>query len=184
MLLVNKEEGLTKFTKGVKVPEMIISTLFLVSGIYLLTQVPVINMLLIIKIVVVFASIPIAVIGFKKRNKGLAVVSFIMIVAAYGLAEVSHKKAMETDVAKTSTTTTGNSASKGQEIYTSHCSRCHGDDGKLGMSGAADLSVSTIDMQTKINIIKNGKNGIMPAYTTIGDDQIKAVAEYIETLKK
>src|SRR5471030_1312663 len=77
MLLANKEEGLTKFTKGVKVPEMIISTLFLVSGIYLLTQVPVINMLLIIKIVVVFASIPIAVIGFKKRNKGLAVVSFI-----------------------------------------------------------------------------------------------------------
>ena len=183
MLLANKEEGLTKFTKGVKVPEMIISTLFLVSGIYLLTQIPSINMLLIIKIVIVFASIPIAVIGFKKRNKALAVVSFIMIVGSYGLAEVSHKKATEAEAPKADISVDSNGMS-GQKIYTEHCSRCHGDDGKLGMSGAADLSVSTLDIPARIDVIKNGKNGIMPAYVTIGDDQIKTVAEYIESLKK
>lgn len=182
MLLANKEEGLTKFTKTVKVPEMIVSTLFLITGIYMLTQIPQINMLLIIKIVVVFASIPLAVIGFKKRNKTLAVLSFIMIVAAYGLAEVSKKQSDKVDASQVVSPVVG--AVNGQEVYVAHCSRCHGDDGKLGMSGAADLSVSTMDMATKMDVIKNGKNGIMPSYVTIGDEQIKAVAEYIETLKK
>jgi uncharacterized membrane protein SirB2 len=182
MLLANKEEGLTKFTKTVKVPEMIVSTLFLITGIYMLTQIPQINMLLIIKIVVVFASIPLAVIGFKKRNKTLAVLSFIMIVAAYGLAEVSKKQSDKVDASQVVSPVVG--AVNGQEVYVAHCSRCHGDDGKLGMSGAADLSVSTLDLATKMDVIKNGKNGIMPSYVTIGDEQIKAVAEYIETLKK
>ncbi|MES2395188.1 MAG: SirB2 family protein, partial [Bacteroidota bacterium] len=72
LLLSNKNEGLAKFTKVVKVPEMIVSTLFLVTGIYLLTQIPEIKTLLIIKIVAVLISIPLAIIGFKKKNKVLA----------------------------------------------------------------------------------------------------------------
>ena len=63
LLLANKEEGLTKFTKSIKVPEMIVSTLFLLTGIYMLTQIPIINTLLIVKICIVFISIPVAVVG-------------------------------------------------------------------------------------------------------------------------
>jgi uncharacterized membrane protein SirB2 len=177
LLLSNKEDALTKFTKSVKVPEMIVSTLFLLSGIYLLTQVPSINMFLIIKIIIVFASIPLAVIGFKKKNKGLAVVSFILIVAAYGLAEMSKKKSSKVVTSNTVATT-------GEGIYTANCSRCHGDDGKLGLAGAVDLSMSTMDLVTKVNVITNGKNGIMPAYGMLGEEQIQAVAAYTETLKK
>ena len=66
LLLANKNEGLAKFTKTVKVPEMIISTLFLLTGIYMLTQIPEIKTLMIIKIIVVLAAIPLAIIGFKK----------------------------------------------------------------------------------------------------------------------
>jgi L-cystine uptake protein TcyP (sodium:dicarboxylate symporter family) len=55
LLLLNKQETLMKFSKMVKVPEMIVSILFLVTGIYMLTQVPEIKSLLIIKIVAVFA---------------------------------------------------------------------------------------------------------------------------------
>ena len=54
LLLTNKNENLEKFTKVVKVPEMIISTLFLGTGIYLLTQIPEIKSLLIIKIKIQF----------------------------------------------------------------------------------------------------------------------------------
>jgi uncharacterized membrane protein SirB2 len=107
LLVANKEEALTKLTKGVKVPEMIISVLFLITGVYMLTQLPAINTLLIIKIIAVFASIPLAVIGFKKKKKALAVVSFVLIVAAYGLAEMSKKRGAKVDAVTTPTNESG-----------------------------------------------------------------------------
>jgi mono/diheme cytochrome c family protein len=177
LLLANKEEGLAKFTKTVKVPEMIISTLFLVTGVYLLTQIPEIKSLMIIKIIIVLASIPLAIIGFKKKNKALAVLSLLMIIAAYGLAEMSKKqksKAMEN---------ISESMINGQELYNASCTSCHGADGKLGLMGAPDLSVSSLDIANRIEIIKNGKGAMAPFGGTLTDDQIKAVAEYSATLK-
>jgi cytochrome c553 len=178
LLLANKEEGLTKFTKIVKVPEMIISTLFLITGIYMITQVPEIKSLLIIKIIIVLASIPLAIIGFKKKNKALAVISLLLIITAYGLAEMSKKqksKAMEN---------ISESTINGQELFNASCVSCHGTDGKLGLMGAPDLSISTLDINSKIDIIKNGKGAMAAFGGTLTDEQIKAVAEYSESLKK
>jgi cytochrome c553 len=172
LLLANKKEGLASFTKMVKVPEMIISTLFLLTGIYLLTQVPEINSLLIIKIVIVFASIPLAVIGFKKGNKVLALLSFVMIVAAYGLAEMSKMKGAAAP------------AADGQSIFSANCAKCHGEDGKLGLMGAPDLSASAMDLTAKMDVIRNGKGAMTPFGGMLTDEQIKAVAEYTERLKK
>lgn len=176
LLLANKNEALTKFTKTVKVPEMIVSTLFLLSGLYLFVHTEK-STLLIIKIIIVFASIPLAIIGFKKGKKVLAVIAFVMIVAAYGLAEMNkkHKSSAVEIPAATSV--------NGQEIYTANCARCHGDDGKAGLSGAADLSISAMDLNTKTEVIKNGK-GMMDAIVGLTDEQIKAVVEYTEALKK
>ncbi len=178
LLLSNKNEALENFTKKTKVAEMIVSTLFLVTGIYMLTQIPEIKSLLIFKIIIVFTSIPIAVIGFRKKKKAFAVISFIMIVSAYGLAEMSKKqksKAMET----ISTT-----AVNGKDLYDISCTPCHGMDGKLGLLQASDLSSSTLDLNTRIEIIKHGKGGMTPFSGSLNDEQIHAVAEYIETLRK
>lgn len=178
LLLMNKNEALAKFTKGVKVPEMIISTLFLATGVYMMTQLPEIKSLLIIKIVAVVVSIPLAIIGFKKQNKALAVVSLLLIITAYGLAEMSKKqKSKSMDAISEST-------SNGQEIYNASCTTCHGADGKLNLMGAKDLSVSTMDLNARIEIVKNGKNAMTPFGTMLTEEQIKAVAEYTETLKK
>jgi uncharacterized membrane protein SirB2 len=176
LLVANKEEALAKFTKTTRIPEMVVSTLFLLTGIYLLTAVPEIKSFLIIKIVIVLASIPIAIIGFKKKNKGLAVISLLMIITAYGLAEMS-KKQKSTALESISSTTVD-----GKEIYEA-CVSCHGIDGKLMLAGAKDLSVSTLNMEQKTDIIKNGKNLMSGFGATLNDEQIKVVAEYIETLK-
>lgn len=178
LLLSNKNEGLAKFTKVVKVPEMIVSTLFLATGIYLLTQIPEIKSLLIIKIVAVLISIPLAIIGFKKKNKVLAVLSLLLIIGAYGMAEMSKKqksRSMETISASTL---------NGQELFNASCISCHGADGKLGLMEASDLSISTMELATKIELIKNGKGAMTPFSGILSEEQIKAVAEYSESLKK
>ncbi|MGZ3885577.1 MAG: SirB2 family protein, partial [Bacteroidia bacterium] len=72
LLLSNRNDLLQRFTKATKVAEMIISALFLITGIYLMTQLPEIKTLMWVKLALVFASIPIAVVGFKKGNKILA----------------------------------------------------------------------------------------------------------------
>lgn len=178
LLLANKEEGLAKFTKATKVFEIIISVLFLVTGVYMLTQVPEIKSMIIIKIIVVFASIPVAVIGFRKKKKALALISLLMIVGAYGLAEMSKKQKSKSMENITETTINA------QELYSASCARCHGEDGKLGLLDASDLSASTMDLTARIEIIKNGKGAMTPFNGLLTEEQIKAVAQYSEGLKK
>ena len=75
LLLSNKIETLNSFTKKIKIPEMVISFLFLATGIFLATQLPFgskYDYLFFIKVAMVLVSIPIAIIGFKKQNKLLA----------------------------------------------------------------------------------------------------------------
>ncbi len=178
LLLMNRKTQLAKFSKDFKIPEMIISALFLLTGIYMLTQLPEIKSLLIIKIVAVFISIPLAIIGFKKQNKILAVVSLMLIIGAYGLAEMSKKQKSKSMNGITE------SNMNGQELYTASCAKCHGADGKLQLMGAKDLSVSTMDLSGRIEIIKNGKNAMTPLVSILNDEQIKAVAIYVNQLKK
>ena len=186
LLLTNKQEQLAKFSKTVRVPEMIVSFLFLATGIYLL--VPMIkadrvSSLLIIKIIAVLASIPLAVVGFRKQNKGLALIAFLLIVAAFGLGEVVYKQMGQPANTNTETAPEG-LVLDGQKIYSDNCSKCHGDDGKAGILGATDLSASTADAAAKTAVVKNGRN-TMPAFSgQLSDQQIDAVVGYIETLKK
>ena len=85
LFLRNNAEGLLKFNKATKMVERLVSVLFLATGIYLLLQAPELGTLFYIKLIFVFASIPLAVIGFKKSNKALVILSFLLILGAYGL---------------------------------------------------------------------------------------------------
>ena len=102
LLLSGAQSALDRFAKIFKVPEMIISTGFLVTGIWMYTQIGAIKSMQIIKLVAVVASIPLAVIAFKKKNKALAVLSFVLILMAYGLAEMSKKQPYPVSKSETS----------------------------------------------------------------------------------
>lgn len=71
---------------------------------------------------------------------------------------------------------------KGKIIYKQYCVACHGADGKLGVSGATDLSASTVDMAERINQITNGKGMMTPYKDVLSETQIKDVAEYLDEL--
>ena len=175
LLLSDKNDLLARFTKSVRIPEMIISFLFLCTGIYLATQLPyggMFDYLFWIKLLMVFASIPLAVIGFKKSNKLLAALSLVLITASFGLAEVYHKrkgiaKEAETTIAETD----------GKKLYEANCLSCHGTDGKLGLAGAKDLSASGLSVAEMNEIIIHGK-GAMPA-ANVNEQQSTAIAEYV-----
>lgn len=171
LLLSDRDELLEKFKKKTKVLEMIVSFGFLATGIYLMTQLPEINQFLIVKVSLVFLSIPLAVIGYKKKNKVLATLSFFLIVVSFTLAYKSKAaKAGDKIVAV-----------DGKQIFEEKCTLCHGSDGKLGLNGAKDLTVSQMGHNDIISLIATGKNS-MPAFnTTLSQEQIEAVAAYVET---
>ncbi len=175
LLLSNKNDLLSTFSKKIKVFEMVISFLFLLTGVYLTTQLPFggkFDHLFWIKIIMVFASIPLAVIGFKRSNKILAALSLLLLTASFGLAEVYHKKkgiAKEGSVVATS--------NDGKALYEATCVSCHGTDGKLGLAGAKDLSSSVLTVEEIKEIILNGK-GMMPA-ASVNAEQASAIADYV-----
>jgi mono/diheme cytochrome c family protein len=174
LLLSNKEDLLTKLTKVLKVPEMIVSALFLLTGIYLLTQIPEIKTLLIVKVGLVFLSIPVAIIGFKNKNKILAALSLLMITASYGIAEMAAKN--KAKISEQSLTADGKF--DGKQIYMDNCALCHGADGKLGMTGAADLSITQLDTNAITSAILIGK-GNMKKVDGLTEEQAKAIADYV-----
>lgn len=166
LLLSNAHKQLDKFKSYTKILEMIVSVLFLLTGIYLMTQIPEIKTMLIIKLILVVASIPLAVIAYKKSNKILALISLMFIVGAYGLAEMSRTgKKVSAEV------------SDGKTIYEQNCAVCHGNDGKLGMAGASDLSQTSMQQKEIVNIILNGR-GAMPK-VQMTEEQANKVAEYV-----
>jgi uncharacterized membrane protein SirB2 len=171
LLLSDRDELLEKFKKKTKVAEMVVSFGFLATGVFLMTQLPEINNLLITKLVLVVLSIPLAVIGFKKKNKVLATLSFFLIVVSFSLAYKAKAAKAGDKIA----------ANSGKEVFEQKCSLCHGNDGKLGLSGAKDLSVSQLEHSGIVEIITNGKNTMASYKASLTSEQIEAVASYIET---
>lgn len=75
-------------------------------------------------------------------------------------------------------------APDGEAIYKKYCVLCHGIDGKLGLNGSKDLSVSKVTEAERIIQITKGKNTMTPFEGILSTQEIKAVAAYSMTLTK
>ena len=73
-------------------------------------------------------------------------------------------------------------AQDGKTIFKSFCVTCHGIDGSLMANGAKDLRISTMPIEERIHVITNGRNIMTSFGSTLSKVQIKAVAEYTQTL--
>jgi mono/diheme cytochrome c family protein len=84
---------------------------------------------------------------------------------------------------------TGNNSSEttklsGQEIYGKRCAICHGEQGNAGVSGAKDLSASTIDDNLMRTIITHGKGTMPPFKSVLSQQEIEELIAYVKTLRK
>ena len=181
-LLTGKNSALEQWTKNTRIAEMIFSVFFLVSGLWLFVIIGGIKTLQIIKLVLVFSSIPLAIIGFKRKNKVMALLSFVMLISSYGLAEASRSKPYS--VKHPSENLSGDKFAAGKFIFENNCAYCHGADGKKMYRDAVDLSLAVKSATMTEAIIRNGSNNKMPAYGLIlSEEEIKSVSSYILTLR-
>lgn len=72
----------------------------------------------------------------------------------------------------------------GENLFIMHCAVCHGDDGKLGASGAKDLSSSTLNDSAILKILKEGKNAMPPMNDLlVNDKNIQLVLAHTKKLR-
>ena len=72
----------------------------------------------------------------------------------------------------------------GENLFIMHCAACHGDDGKLGASGAKDLSRSTLNDSAILKILKEGKNAMPPMNELLGTpENINLVITHLKKLR-
>ena len=182
-LLTGKTSALERWTKNTRVAEMIFSVLFLASGVWLIVIIGGIKSLQIVKFALVFSSLPLAVIGFKRKNKIVALSAFVMIVASYGISEASRGKPFS--VKHPPENLWGDKFAAGKFIFENNCAHCHGVDGKKMYSGAVDLTLAVKSESMTEAVIRNGSNKKMPAYAgLLSGEEIKSVTEYVLTLRR
>ena len=82
----------------------------------------------------------------------------------------------------------GTDLAAGKKIFADNCASCHGDDGKgnpeIGAPNLADkIWLYGPDETTIVDVITNGRNGVMPAWVDRLDPAtIKALAVYVHSL--
>ncbi len=173
-LISDKPDTLAGYVAKTKIAEMILSVLFLGTGIYLAVTGPTLSTIQIIKISCVVASIPLAIIGFKRGNKALAMLSILLLLSAYGLAEMNKAANKKVDP-----------NASAQQVFNEKCARCHGAGGDELKEGAKNLKLTQMnDEQLKV-IIKDGKPGTqMSGFNTLTDEQLNGLVSYIKSLKQ
>ena len=187
LLLSNNKGGLEKFSKAIKIPEMIVSAAFFLSGIVMLMKIADFNLIFTTKLILVIGSIPLAIIAYKKFNKLFAVLSLLMLISAYGLAEMNKarmgkRKPIEAVIADPANESYSQVA-HGQALFSAQCAVCHGVDGTLELSGAKNLKESVVEDDYIVDIINNGKNTMPKMKGLYSDEEMAALEAYIKILR-
>jgi mono/diheme cytochrome c family protein len=73
---------------------------------------------------------------------------------------------------------------EGQLIFNAQCALCHGRKGNSGLSGAKDLTISTLKRAEMIALVSNGKGAMMAYKTQLSQKEIEAVVDHAFTLRK
>lgn len=188
LLMAGKDKTLESFSARIKIPEIVVSSLFLITGVLLLLETAEIRGLFVAKIIVVILSVPIALKAYKIKNKALASLSFLMIIGAYGMAEMNkskiiHPQALPKDVVTDASDPAYDMVIHGKALYDTQCVSCHGADGTLQMSGAKNLHLSKMTENQIVERINMGKMTMPPYDDFFTNHEKKAISNYILSLQ-
>jgi len=181
LLFVNSQK-FENYRAKTKLPEIIVTALFLVTGITLLIiKGGSFHTLFWVKLGLMVVGIPLGIIGFKKQAKTPALLGSFLFIMTYGLAEMAAKKAVVT-AAEVPTEQIG-SLTHGAELYKLNCVVCHGENGSKNLGGAADLPLSSLTEKQIIEKVSKGTKK-MPAFNTFNEGELAAISLYVKSIQK
>ena len=171
-----------------KKPDWFFAIVLAISGLYPLISIGQFELYHLIKLIILILFIWLSRYATKVNFAG----STFLVVALIILAGISSftdsptfpKKAGTFQKSHPEIASLSNSE-KGPFIFNTLCAQCHGNDGKLGRFGAADLSISKLTIDKKIETISKGSPlTVMRSFSKeLSTEEIELVAGYIETLK-
>lgn len=71
----------------------------------------------------------------------------------------------------------------GAGIFQAECALCHGPDGKLGLVGAKDLTVSSLGRDEMISVATFGKGAMTGFKERLSPAQIELVVDHVRSLR-
>src|SRR4051812_2143007 len=87
LLFSGKLPLLDKVRAKTKILEMVLGTLILLTGIYLLVITKNSQTYMIVKIILVLAAIPLGIIGLKKNSKPMTLISLVVFLYVFAIAQ-------------------------------------------------------------------------------------------------
>lgn len=186
IVISGNTNALTSIQAKTKVLHIVLATLMLVTGIFLMIKAPAAySTSFIIKYAAVLAAIGLGVVGVKKMNKVMAVGSLVCMIYVYALATTkSHLLQPEETKVKNALLQAGtDSKVRGQVIYEQLCLRCHGADAKANYRKALTLANCNKGDDFIKAMVANGA-GKMPAFAFLNEDEKNDLVVYINSMIK
>lgn len=175
-LLINRKNLFTTFKGKTKIFRMVLDTLLLFTGVFLLWRSPAgLSAPMMVKLTAILLMIFFFVLGSKKYNGMFIISALIIWIYIYGISK-THNIMLKPYPKQVENITDG------KELYNTLCARCHGYDGKANFLGAKNLIKNNFSQEHIANTIKNGGK-IMPKFDYLADEQIQAITKYVEELK-
>ncbi len=184
VVLAKRRNALLAIKAKTRIIRVIFEVLLLGTGIFLMVKSPAgLSDYIIVKWVALILGIVFFIIGTKKMNAVLMFLSTLMFVYTYFLGSTrdiilkpEEMRVHEAYLAAPDEQT------KGKDIYTIACLRCHGEDGKAGFRKAKNLAISELNNDAIAGYIKMGR-GIMPSYSYMKEEEIQVLVQYVNSLK-
>jgi cytochrome c5 len=188
MLGMGKHEALDKFSAKTKIPHIVLATLMVATGIFLMIKSPTgTQPYIFVKLGLVLVSIPVGIIGMKRKSMMLATMALLILIGVFAISKIKPEALRSKLSAEINTENTNGADAEmlksGQTLYEKYCVLCHGADGAAGFQGAKSLAASTLSDDDIKNIIRNGK-GVMPANADLSDTEVDQVKAYVKYLRK
>lgn len=182
LLFAGKQEAVEKVDKSTKYLRIGLGVLILLTGAFLaFKSAENTSTWFFVKLGIVAVAIPLGIVGMKKQKAVLIFFSAVMFIYIYGVSET---KSLVFKKAKDHVETVDEGDGSIEGFYITHCKMCHGEDGKLGLSGAKDLSESTLSDDEIREIIKNGKNSMQGYDKYFNDQQLDEMIAFVKGLRK